>query len=59
MLTADGMRKLLAEEYGIHSDEEFMEAFRNLKLIDCSIFTADPKECIKHGKEAKRCIEIA
>lgn len=45
------LRKLLAEEYGIHSDKELSEALTNLRNVNLGVFVApmDRKDD-KNGK---------
>ena len=48
------LKKTLAEEYGIHTEEEFMKAFNEMPKIDMSVFTADPKKCMENRKGKKQ-----
>ena len=33
------LRKILAEDYGIYTDEEFFQAYQEMKTLDIGIFT--------------------
>lgn len=43
-MTADQMREILRQRYGIKNDEEFWEACKKSKGIDVSIFTMPVKK---------------
>lgn len=40
-MDATTMRNILAERYNIHSEEEFLIAFNNMKKINIAAFVAD------------------
>lgn len=43
MAEAEVLRKLLAEEFGITSNDELVEATRTICRIDFGVFTSPPK----------------
>lgn len=53
MTDLQSIKKLLAEEYGIHSDRDLNEALNRMKKIDIGVFAApvSGKEVSKHEKD--------
>lgn len=53
MADLQSVKKLLAEEYGIHSDQDLNEALNRMEKIDIGVFTTpvSGKEVSKHGKD--------
>ena len=55
MADMEAIKKLLAEEYGIHSNTELGEALRNIQKLNIGVFASPVrKESERHEKD--RCI---
>ena len=55
MANVETLRRLLAEQYGIHSDKELYEALKNKSKVNIGACVSPVrKECEQHEKD--RCI---
>lgn len=52
MADIETLRRLLAEEYGIHSDRELYEALKNKSKVNIGVCVSPVrKECESHEKD--------
>ena len=55
---ADALRKMLADEYGIMSDEELMEEMEKLEPIPIGVFTFKRKHEVKETEKTSKSIIV-